>query len=157
MCDLPPHTNDTNMATSLSEPTSGQSDAHSDKEITAGADVAESSPNSEPSEPGGDQKATNSTPSAEGEADSANVEEASDAIDGGVQLGIEPEEKKKKRKKRPKKKGAAARKNVTGFEGWFYAWLCRAKSRLTFSLEFYADTPITPAEAAKEKKEIYNA
>ncbi|KAI1647885.1 Argonaute siRNA chaperone complex subunit Arb1-domain-containing protein [Daldinia loculata] len=139
MCDLPPHTNDTNMATSLSEPTSGQSDAHSDKEITAGADVAESSPNSEPSEPGGDQKATNSTPSAEGEADSANVEEASDAIDGGVQLGIEPEEKKKKRKKKPKKKGAAARKNVTGFE------------------EFYADTPITPAEAAKEKKEIYNA
>ncbi|KAI0847519.1 Argonaute siRNA chaperone complex subunit Arb1-domain-containing protein [Daldinia vernicosa] len=157
MCDLPPHTNDTNMATSLCEPTSGQSDAHSDKETTSAVDIASSSPNSEPSEPGSDQKATNDTPTTEGDADSTNVEEASDVIDGGVQLGIESEEKKKKKKKRPKKKGAAARKNVTGFEGWFYAWSCRAKSRLTFGLEFYADTPITPAEAAKEKKEIYNA
>ncbi|KAI1660922.1 Argonaute siRNA chaperone complex subunit Arb1-domain-containing protein [Daldinia decipiens] len=138
MCDLPRHTNDTNMATSLSKPTSGQSDAHSNGETTSGADIAKLSPNSKVSEQGGDQKATNGTPTTEGDADSANVEEASDTIDGGVQLGIEPEEKKKKRKK-SKKKGAAARKNVTGFE------------------EFYADAPITPAEAAKEKKEIYNA
>ncbi|OTB12697.1 hypothetical protein K445DRAFT_320837 [Daldinia sp. EC12] len=138
MSDLPPHTNDISMATSLSQPTGGQSDVHCDKGTTAEADVVNLSPNTERSELSGDQNATkNPLPATQGDADSANVEEADTAIDGGVQLGTEPEVKKKKKKS--KKKGAAGRKNVTGFE------------------EFYADTPTTPAQAAKEKKEIYSA
>ncbi|KAG4221548.1 hypothetical protein PC116_g29977 [Phytophthora cactorum] len=156
MSDLPPHTNDISMATSMSQPTGGQSDVQSDKGTTAEADVVNLSPNTERSELSGDQNATkNPLPATQGDTDSANVEEADTAIDGGVQLGTEPEVKKKKKKS--KKKGAAGRKNVTGFEGWFCTWFCRARFRLTFSPEFYADTPTTPAEAAKEKKEIYNA
>ncbi|KAI8964447.1 Argonaute siRNA chaperone complex subunit Arb1-domain-containing protein [Daldinia sp. FL1419] len=130
-------TNDTNMATFPSEPTSGQSDAHIDKGTITGADIAKSSPSSECSEPSGGREASNGTSITQSDVDSANVEKPSDAIDGGVQIGIEPVEKKKKKKS--KKKGASARKNVTGFE------------------EFYADAPMTPAEAAKEKKEIYSA
>ncbi|KAI1470328.1 Argonaute siRNA chaperone complex subunit Arb1-domain-containing protein [Daldinia caldariorum] len=125
------------MATSLGETTGGQSDLRSDKGTIAGEDVVKSSHISKHSELIGDQNVTKGSPTTQDDADPANIEEASDDIKQEVQLGIEPEAKKKKRKK-TKKKGAAGRKNVTGFE------------------EFYADAPTTPAQAAKEKKEIYN-
>lgn len=60
------------------------------------------------------------------------------AVEDGTQSQTEPQAKEKKRKK-TKRKGAAARKGVTGFE------------------EYFADAPMTPAEAAQEKGELYNS
>ncbi|KAI1759703.1 Argonaute siRNA chaperone complex subunit Arb1-domain-containing protein [Hypoxylon sp. FL1150] len=61
------------------------------------------------------------------------------AIEEVMEVQSEPQAKKKKKKKKTKRKGAAARKNVTGFE------------------EYYADTPLTPAEAAQEKGDLYHS
>ncbi|OTB06492.1 hypothetical protein M426DRAFT_318902 [Hypoxylon sp. CI-4A] len=128
----------TEGVTAASGSTSGQSDLHANKETTKELVTETPSANQESSLSSGDGKATtdDTSPTAE-DAGSANAETATDAIRGGIQMGTEPARKKKKN--RPKKKGAAARKNVTGFE------------------EFYADAPITPAEAAEEKKELYNS
>ncbi|KAI0161047.1 Argonaute complex, subunit Arb1 [Hypoxylon sp. FL1284] len=58
------------------------------------------------------------------------------AVDEATQVQVEPQVKKKNKKN--KKKGGAARKKVTGFE------------------EYYAEPPMTPADAAEEKTQIYN-
>ncbi|OTA94325.1 hypothetical protein M434DRAFT_10864 [Hypoxylon sp. CO27-5] len=126
-------------STAVNESTSGQSDAYSDKGTTAepAADVSLPSPTC--NESSGDGKAANVISVSEA-TEPDNEDEASeptDPVKGGTQLHAETEPKKKKSKSKSKKKGAAARKNVTGFE------------------EFYADAPITPAEAAEEKKLVY--
>ncbi|CAJ2514095.1 Uu.00g022140.m01.CDS01 [Anthostomella pinea] len=64
-----------------------------------------------------------------------------DVVDAPVTLVepvLEEEKKKKKKKKKKGKKTPKSRKNITGFE------------------EFYADAPMTPAEAALEKKQLYD-
>ncbi|KAI2470965.1 Argonaute siRNA chaperone complex subunit Arb1-domain-containing protein [Annulohypoxylon bovei var. microspora] len=139
--DTSPQTKGIDTATAVDESTSGQSDTNQDKGTILGVDTDVSQPNHEHTESGGDRKATNDTlndtpndiPTSEG----GKANGAGDATDAGVQLGTESEPKKKKKSK-SKKKGAAARKGVTGFE------------------EFYADAPMTPVEALKEKKEIYS-
>ncbi|KAI4866815.1 Argonaute siRNA chaperone complex subunit Arb1-domain-containing protein [Hypoxylon rubiginosum] len=111
--------------------TSGQeNDAHRDEGTAVGSDG--DIPSSNPAvhiESSGDGNNTNGIATS-GVADDK-------AVDEGIQLQTEPQAKKKKKKK-SKRKGGAARKNVTGFE------------------EYYADAPVTPAEAAQEKSEVYN-
>ncbi|KAI1460277.1 Argonaute siRNA chaperone complex subunit Arb1-domain-containing protein [Annulohypoxylon moriforme] len=150
--DTPPQTNDIDIATAVNESTSGQSDTNQDKGIAVGVDAGISQPNQggevedepEPehehkhTEPGSDRVATNDNPhDVPNDIPASEGSKAMDLIDGGIQLA-ESEPKKKKRKSKSKKQGAAARKGVTGFE------------------EFYADAPMTPAEATQEKNEIYS-
>ncbi|KAI2602220.1 Argonaute complex, subunit Arb1 [Hypoxylon sp. NC1633] len=86
-------------------------------------------------EPDGSGNATSNGVPASEDAKPTNVDMASDDIERGSQPGTESDPKKKKKNK-PKK---TVRKNITGFE------------------EFFADAPMTPAEAANEKKEVYPA
>ncbi|KAI1102194.1 Argonaute siRNA chaperone complex subunit Arb1-domain-containing protein [Jackrogersella minutella] len=118
------------MATAMSESTSGQSDAHQDKGVTATVDSSILPSGIEQDNYNGHGKATNDIPAPEGD-------KAGEIIEGGIQLGPEPGPKKKKKKNKSKKTGAASRKNVTGFE------------------EFYADVPMTPAQSSEEKQKIY--
>ncbi|KAI1379503.1 Argonaute siRNA chaperone complex subunit Arb1-domain-containing protein [Hypoxylon crocopeplum] len=127
----PPQTNDINMATTLSEVTSGQSD----KGLATGSEGDISSPNHEHNESNGNGNTTGALLTPEG-ASSATVDKPTDATDGGVQVVTESQPKKKKK---PRKKVAASRKNITGFE------------------EFYADAPVTPTEAMLEQKEVYSS
>ncbi|KAI0097420.1 Argonaute siRNA chaperone complex subunit Arb1-domain-containing protein [Hypoxylon sp. NC0597] len=140
MGDTPPQANSVDMAsTTIDESTSGQSDTYSGKGTAAEPDAEISPPSPTSNKSSGDGKAANGISTSEA-SESVNRDEArkpTDAIEGGVKLGAENEPKKKKKKSKSKKKGAAARKNVTGFE------------------EFYADAPMTPAEAAEEKKLVY--
>ncbi|KAI1775083.1 Argonaute siRNA chaperone complex subunit Arb1-domain-containing protein [Hypoxylon cercidicola] len=120
------------MAPTRDESTSGQeNDAHRDEGSTVGSDgdIPSTKPEPEHIKLSGDGNNTN---------DVAAADVSDDKSVDGTQLPTEPQAKKKKKKK-TKRKGAAARKNVTGFE------------------EFYADAPVTPAEAAQEKTEIYSA
>ncbi|KAI1336377.1 Argonaute siRNA chaperone complex subunit Arb1-domain-containing protein [Xylariaceae sp. FL0016] len=63
------------------------------------------------------------------------VESQEAKIDDGLRMEVEAKKKKKKKKKR----GPKSRKHISGFE------------------EFYADAPMTPAEADTEKNELYNS
>ncbi|KAI1208409.1 Argonaute siRNA chaperone complex subunit Arb1-domain-containing protein [Annulohypoxylon truncatum] len=139
-----PQTNDIDNATAVDESTSGQSDTNQGKGISVGAKADISQPSHEhehehdQTEPGGDGEATNDTSHDVPEGiPASDGDKAGGATDAGSQPGAESEPKKKKKRSKNKKQGAAARKGVTGFE------------------EFYADAPITPAEAALEKNEIY--
>ncbi|KAI1416883.1 Argonaute siRNA chaperone complex subunit Arb1-domain-containing protein [Hypoxylon sp. FL1857] len=126
------------VATNMGESTSGQSDTYQGKGITAEPVAEISSPSPRCNKSSGDEKAANDISTSEA-TEPNNGDKASkpaDIVVDGIQLGEETVPKKKKKSK-PKKKGAAARKNVTGFE------------------EFYADAPMTPAEAAEEKKLVY--
>ncbi|KAI1386640.1 Argonaute siRNA chaperone complex subunit Arb1-domain-containing protein [Hypoxylon trugodes] len=129
-----PQANGFNTVTTTSESISGQSDAHHEGTTTVTA-TGILSPERECDELSSDEKDANNAPATEG-ADSKDVDEPIDGAEGDVQPNGEPDAKKKKKKR--KKKGGAARKNVTGFE------------------EFYADAPMTPAEAAEEKKVVYS-
>ncbi|KAI0889203.1 Argonaute siRNA chaperone complex subunit Arb1-domain-containing protein [Annulohypoxylon maeteangense] len=147
--DTSPQTNDIDIATATDESSSGQSDTNQDKGTVIGVEADISQPNredengaeleNENAEPGYDGEAINGTPSnAPNDTPTSDGDKASVAIDIRAHPDAESETKKKKRKSKNKKHGAAARKGVTGFE------------------EFYADAPITPAEATQEKNEIYS-
>ncbi|KAI1081586.1 hypothetical protein F5B20DRAFT_534533 [Whalleya microplaca] len=132
---------DTNM-TVEDESNSGLSDGEHDGNASHGADGESSLPNAQCKESDGHGITADDSPVPEVEdaskaADTADVDATTDLLEG-LQLDRDPEKKKRKNKKKSKKAGAAKRKNVTGFE------------------EFYADVPMTPAEAAQEKNEIYS-
>ncbi|KAI1134434.1 Argonaute siRNA chaperone complex subunit Arb1-domain-containing protein [Hypoxylon sp. FL0543] len=140
MGDAPLQTDGTNTATiTVGESSSGQSNTYQGKGTAAEPDADIFPPSSKCNESSGDGKAANDISTSEA-AEPVHEEKASkptDAIEIGIQPHNETEPKKKKKKRSKPKKGAATRKNVTGFE------------------EFYADAPMTPAEAAEEKKLVY--
>ncbi|KAI0831016.1 Argonaute siRNA chaperone complex subunit Arb1-domain-containing protein [Hypoxylon sp. FL0890] len=127
------------MATTMDKSSSGQSDTYQSQGTAAEPNAEISSPSAKRNESSGDGKATNdiSTSEATEPVSEDKACQPTDAVESAIQPDDETEPKKKKKKSRTKKKGAAARRNVTGFE------------------EFYADAPMTPAEASEEKKLVY--
>ncbi|KAH9993659.1 Argonaute siRNA chaperone complex subunit Arb1-domain-containing protein [Xylariaceae sp. FL0662B] len=129
------------MAIISDEPDSSQSGGKHDGKAGIGTNEEASLPSDQCKGSDGRGSKANGSPASKVE----DASEAEDFADIGAtvdrleesHLGEDPEKKKKKKKKRNKRTGAAARKNVTGFE------------------EFYADAPMTPADAAQEKNELY--
>ncbi|KAI0387963.1 Argonaute siRNA chaperone complex subunit Arb1-domain-containing protein [Hypomontagnella monticulosa] len=140
MGDTPTHANGQGMATEIDETSGGQSDTHRDKGITTGTHEKISSPSHEQhTKASGHRKTASDSEVANGITTSAakepiNVDNPPDSAEGPVVLSVESVPKKKKKRSKRKKKVVA-----TGYE------------------EYYADAPMTPAQAAQEKKEIYGS
>jgi hypothetical protein len=99
----------------------------------------------EPNESTGEEvPAIEGLPSDDSAAETEGVEPAPEGTDAQLKV----KKKKKKTKKTPK-----SRRNITGFEGEFSKPY--VLTTCSHFLEFYADPPITPAEAL-EKKKLYD-
>lgn len=88
--------------------------------------------------------------------DSHTGDNADDEAVPKVGGGAEKTKKKKKKSKSKKKK-----KPITGFEGMSQFWSIHRLAPTDFLFlkwhqEFYADSPLTPAEATYEQEELYS-
>ncbi|KAL7627744.1 hypothetical protein AAE478_001939 [Parahypoxylon ruwenzoriense] len=122
------------VATAKNESTGGQSDSHHDDGATIGTTSQDPRSRDGRSELSGDGSIASGNPISE-DAGPTSIDETTRDIG---ELRMDTDQKPKKKKNKNKRTGAASRKHVTGFE------------------EFFADAPMTPAEAAHEKKEIYS-